>query len=80
MHQTRDMPVAPGGEKSKLALQREGNDVLVEPWPFSVERVELMVPAMHVPGKRFASEKEFRDVYKQAPAEIFSSIVRPAGL
>ena len=80
MHQTRDMPTVPGGEKVKLALQRDGNDVIVDPWPFSAPRIELMVPATHVTGQRFATETEFRQVFKQAPAEVFSCIVRGAGL
>jgi hypothetical protein len=80
MHQSRDLPIVPGGEKLKLALRREGNDVIVEPWPFSVPNVELMVPATHVPGQPFAGEKPFRDVYAQAPAEVFSCIVRPGSL
>jgi hypothetical protein len=73
---TRDMPLSPGGEKLKLSLRREDNDVVVEPWPFSVERVELMVPAARVPGKRYASEKELREVLASAPAEIISCTIR----
>jgi hypothetical protein len=78
IHQTRDLPIKPGGEKVKFALQRDGNDVLMSPWPFSADRVELMVPATRVPARRFSSEKEFRDTYKQAPAEVFACTVRPS--
>ena len=74
---TRDMPLAPGGEKVKLNLRRADNDVVVEPWPFSVQRVELMVPGTRVPGKRYASEKELREILASAPAEIISCNVRP---
>lgn len=78
--QSRDLPAAPGGEKVKLAMVREGNDVIVEPWPFADERVELMIPATHVPGQAYRSEKELRDTIAAAPAEIISCAVRATGL
>lgn len=75
---SRDMPMAVGGEKVKLSLRKEENDVVVEPWPFGVARVELMVPGTRVPGKRYANEKELREVLASAPAEIISCSVHAA--
>jgi hypothetical protein len=77
--QSRDLPVAPGGEKVKLAIARAENDVIVEPWPFSQERVDLMIPATHVPGRAYRNEKELREVIAGAPAEIVSCVVRGGG-
>ena len=73
---SRDMPVAPGGEKLKLAMRRQDNDVIVDPWPFSTNQIELMIPAMRVSARTWKSEKEFREAYASAEAEIVSCAVR----
>ena len=77
MTSTRDLPTRPGGSRVKLSLARNGNDVLVTPWPFLPPQVELMIPVSRVPGKKYKDVAEFRAAYGEAPAEIITAIVRP---
>ncbi len=78
MDQTQDMFRRPGGEKVKLSLTREGNDVRVDPWPFLAREVELEIPASRVPRKPYGSDDALRAEYASADAIILKSRVLPA--
>jgi hypothetical protein len=74
---TQDVMPQPGAAPLKLDLKRQGNDVLVDPWPFGVEEIELKIPACRVPAKKYASEEEFRDAFTSCSAEIITARVIP---
>ena len=48
---------------------------MVDPWPFDVAEIELMIPVCRVPVKKFGSEQEFRDAYTSCSAEVLTSRV-----
>lgn len=77
MAQTQDVFREPGGAKMKLSLARQGNDVLVDPWPFGVDEIALDIPASRVPGTAYEKEDKFRAVYSAAPAEVLKARVLP---
>jgi hypothetical protein len=67
----------PGGEKVKLSLARRGNDVLVDPWPFGVDEIELQIPAARMPGTTYASDDALRAAFASAGAEVLTARVLP---
>jgi hypothetical protein len=76
--QTQDVMTAPGAAPLRLNLQRDGNDVLVDPWPFGQPEIELMIPVTRVEGKKYAKVEDFRAAYAAGASEIVTSRVRPA--
>jgi hypothetical protein len=59
-------------------LRREGNDVVVDPWPFARGEVELMIPVCRIPGKKYANVGEMRAAFAGGASEVITSRVRPA--
>jgi hypothetical protein len=78
MQQTQDLFRRPGGEKVKLSLGRSGNDVLVDPWPFTAREIKLDIPATRVTGGPYENDERFRAVFASAPAEVIHARVLPA--
>lgn len=76
--QTQDVLEQPGGSKLKLALAREGNDVTVAPWPFSVDAIELQIPVTRIPGRVYANVDELRAAYATGQSEVLTCHVLPA--
>ena len=68
MSQTQDVFRQPGGAKVKLSLARRGNDVVVDPWPFGVDVVDLQIRASRVPARAYESDEALRAAYGAAPA------------
>jgi len=73
--QTQDVFAIPGGAPLRLNLSRVGNDVTVDPWPFSRDAIELMIPVTRLPAKPFAKVEEFRAAYASGSAEVLTSRV-----
>jgi len=78
MQQTQDVFRRPGGDKVKLNLSRRGNDVLVDPWPFTAREIKLDIPACRVPGHPYDNDDKFRAVFAAASAEVIHARVLPA--
>jgi hypothetical protein len=74
---TKDVYTSPGGDAVKLELERRGNDVHVDPWPFDTDEIALQIPASRLPAKPFADEASFHAALKKAPAEVLVVHVRP---
>jgi hypothetical protein len=55
---SQDVYARPGEEGEGLRVRREGDDLVVSPWPFGVERIEVEIPAVIVPARRYGSEGE----------------------
>ncbi len=78
MSQTQDLFRQPGGgEKVKLSLARRGNDVLVDPWPFAVQQIELQIPACRISARVYESDDLLGAMYGAAPAVILKARVLP---
>lgn len=77
--QTRDIFHQPGDtEPIRLSLTRQGNNVVVSPWPFSVANVELKIPACRVPARAYKDNNDFRAAYGSCGTEVITCVVRPA--
>jgi hypothetical protein len=76
---TQDVHPRPGADATSLSLARDGDDVLVDPWPFDVPAVEVEVPYRRVPGGTYTDEVTFRATYAAAPVESLAAHVRQRG-
>jgi hypothetical protein len=76
--ETQDVYPAPGGAPLRLKLGRRGDDLMISPWPFAERTMELKIPAMRVPNRAYAREREFQDVFAAAGAEIITARLIPA--
>jgi hypothetical protein len=72
---TRDLPL-PDSSKQKFTVTRQANDLAINPWPFAVPELELLIPASRIPSRPYKTDAEFRSVLKQAPSEIITCRVR----
>ncbi len=69
----------PDGANRPIKVMRAGEfGLALSPWPFRDERVTGSVPFKRVPGRPFASEQSFRDVYRAARVDRFDFALRPA--
>lgn len=72
------LQVRSGGEEAKIALSRPAEfTVALDPWPFETDALEFPVPYHRVPARRYASDAEFREVFRQAPKS--TQLVRVTG-
>lgn len=63
---TVEVHPTPGHPGESLTLQRDGNDLLVRPWPFAVERIEAHIPARLVEARAYESDGQLHDAYHAA--------------
>lgn len=75
--QTQEVLERPGGTPLHLNLARAGNDVVVTPWPFNVESVELKIPAVRLPARPYDSVEAFRAAYTAADSELVTCRILP---
>jgi hypothetical protein len=59
-----------------LRLHRIGEELLVDPWPFSHDRIPVQIPFRRLMAQRFADASSFRQAYRAAAVEHFPSVVR----
>jgi hypothetical protein len=57
-------------------IQRDGNDVVLDPWPFGISEIDVEVPYRRIPAKRYADNAEFQAVYFSATVERFTATIR----
>jgi hypothetical protein len=74
---TNDVMTRVGGNAIQLSLKRERNNLLVNPWPFEMEKIVVEIPFKRVRAERFASEEAFRAKYSAAPRELIETKVVP---
>jgi hypothetical protein len=68
----------PGGPPVTLRLGHAGEGrMTVEPWPFDVDGLDHDVPCRLVPARPFESEEAFREVFRDAPADVLRVSLRP---
>lgn len=71
----KDVHPAPGEPGDVLRLRREGDDLLVSPWPFSVERIDLRVAMLLVPARRYASPEDLHaEMARGLRAELTAAV------
>lgn len=70
----------PGEQPIELRLRHVGEWTLrMDPWPFDVPRIDLLVPCRRVPARPYQNIDEFREVYAASPVESQSVQVVEAG-
>ena len=70
--QTQDVMPQPGAAPMRLNLRRDGNDVVVDPWPFNEAAVEVMIPATRVGGKAYANADALKAAIREGGSEIIN--------
>jgi Protein of unknown function (DUF3891) len=65
-----------GESASSIKIQRDANDVLLDPWPPQNAPIEIHVPYRRIPAKQYADITEFRAAYAAAAVEQFTAAVR----
>jgi hypothetical protein len=63
----------PGADPVDVRLEHPGEGHLaIDVWPFGMTELRFEINCRRVPGRRYADEAEFREVYRRAPVEPFS--------
>ncbi|MEO6435404.1 MAG: DUF3891 family protein [Tepidisphaeraceae bacterium] len=75
--QTQDLLPHPGGTPLRLSLSRQGNDVIVDPWPFADPPIELKIPVTHIPGRKYMDLDDLHTAYAIGDAEVLTCVVMP---
>lgn len=65
----------PGGEP--LWMHRQGDDVVVKPWPFGPEGVRLEIPGTLVPARAYVSAADLHAEIARGSKTVLPSEVRP---
>ena len=72
---TQDLYDRLGGTTLRLALARDGNDVTVDPWPFSRDAIELKIPVTRIPSQSYATVEDLRAAYAAGQTEVLTCVV-----
>ncbi len=66
----------PGGKATSLQVQRPvAQSLVVSPWPFDVDRIEVVFPFRRVSTEPFANQEAFLNTYLAAAVEHFTCAV-----
>jgi hypothetical protein len=76
-NQTQEVLEQPGGAALHLDLARAGSDVVVTPWPFAVELIELKIPAARLAARSYENVEDFRAAYATAQSELLTCRILP---
>jgi hypothetical protein len=75
---TQDVFEKPGGTKLQLTMQRVGDDLKVDPWPFAESEIELKIPSCRLGKEPFHELEDFHAAFKASSAEVITCRVHPA--
>jgi hypothetical protein len=68
----------PGGRPISLAVSRpKPEKLIVSPWPFDEDRIEVTFPFKRFDAAPISDEQDFRESYAVAPIEHFNCTVSP---
>lgn len=68
----------PGAAPVTLRLGHVGEgSMTIDPWPFDAGPLEHEVPCRRVPARRYVDEREFRDVFAEAPVDPYRVRLAP---
>ena len=56
----------------RLSLARRDKDVTVDPWPFALGEIELMIPVCRIERRKFISEDDLRDATAKGSSEVLT--------
>ena len=74
---TQDVFTHAGGTTLRLALARQGANVLVDPWPFARRAIELKIPVTRLPGQTYGDVEAFRAAYAAGQTEVLTCTILP---
>jgi hypothetical protein len=75
--QTQDVLPHPGGAPLRFSLERRDKDVVVDPWPFDQERVELMIPVCRIAAKAYEDDVDLHAALASGASEVLTCAVIP---
>jgi len=62
------LPHYPGGPESDLYLHGAGQERFqLDPWPFQVGSLEVMLPVRYLPDRPYASDQDFQEAFQVSP-------------
>lgn len=68
---------SPGSSADPLNLSRDGNDLIVRPYPFKSESIPLSIPARLIPRRAYSSPADLQEALTTAPQLSIPATVRP---
>jgi hypothetical protein len=74
---TAEIHPAPGSPPENLHFHRDGNDVVVKPWPFRVPFLNLSIPARLIPARTYSHATELLDSLRFSEVSDLQSTVKP---
>jgi hypothetical protein len=75
--QTQDVLPHPGGAPLRFSLERGGTDVVVDPWPFDQEKIELMIPVCRIGGRAYEDDDALHAAMSAGSSEVLNCVVMP---
>lgn len=60
----------PGDKPIQMKMQRQGNDLILNPWPFNREKLFYNIPFRRIPARTYRDESELRLLYRAADVEF----------
>jgi hypothetical protein len=72
-------PLRFGAGEAVVTVRDEGPEILLEPWPFAPEALEVEAEAREVPGERFSAPEELAAALAAAPRARLRWRLAPGG-
>jgi hypothetical protein len=76
--QTAELSPPPACQPITLRFTEAASAVHVDPWPFSIARIDVQIPFRRLPVRSFTDEAEFRRLYHAAPREMMQCSIERA--
>jgi len=78
-HGIKQLPPRPGAGAIGAEFRKVGDfGLVVNPWLFGPDSLNVEVEARRIPRRRYSTDQEFRDVYRDAAVETLRfSLKRP---
>ncbi|MGH2687835.1 MAG: DUF3891 family protein, partial [Actinomycetota bacterium] len=69
------VPMRPHAEPVRMAVHREGDTVVLDPWPMASPTVTVGVPARYLSATRFSDVATYRRALADAPVERLTFVL-----
>lgn len=75
-HASPEIHPTPGDQSEHLTLRREDNDLIIRPWPFAIQSIEVQTPMTLIPARSYNSEQDLHQTLSTAPTTTLQATVR----
>ena len=69
------VPMRPGAEPARMTVHRQGDTVILDPWPMASPSVTVGVPARYLAATRFPDVGTYRRALADAPVERLTFVL-----